>query len=287
MHNKINLDQNLAIFYSGGSGGFLFFYYMLLFKQHVVGYDVEVLEKFKDQISELKILQKKDVYKDCYQNIAGPDWPSYEDFKSDNFFVSDSIKQEIESLKNQFVSYRNVSACNSNYDLLLDNIDKLIQAQFRGTHKKWTQFNIIPNNNITQSLKSQKYKHKLYFYRSSNVDDWKAYKGKKIVFYTDFKTQLRMSIYKKAKWFDDDSIGQRDILVSDIKNVINNVELINGINKEVYDLIPLADYTVTLQQLINNPREIFQENINDKQIDLIKKWQQLHPDLLLNKTKLF
>lgn len=287
MNTKIDLDQDLAIFYSGGSGGFLFYYMLLLFKNHVVGYDVKVLEKFKDQISELKILQKRDVHKDSYLNIAGPDWPSYEDFNSDNFFVSDTIKQEIESLKNQFVSYSNVSACNSNYDLLLDHIDKLIQAQFQGTHKKWTHLNIIPNNNITQSLQSQKYKYKLYFYRSGNVDDWRNYQGKKIVFYTDFKTQLRMSMYKKAKWFDNDSIGERDIVVSDIKNVINKVDVINGINKEVYDLIPLADYTVTLQQLINNPCEIFQRNINDNQFDLIKKWQQLHPDLLLKKTKLF
>jgi hypothetical protein len=287
MQNKINLDQDLAIFYSGGSGGFLFFYYMLLFKKHVVGYNVAVLEKFKNQISELKFSQERDVHKDSYQNIAGPDWPNYEDFKSNNFFVSDVIKQEIESLKNQFVSYKNISACNNNYDLLVDNIDKMIQAQFQGTKRNWIHLEMTPNNSITQSLQSQKYKQKLYFYRSSTVNDWKAFKGKKIIFYTDFQTQLRMAIYKKTKWFDDATIGKRNILVSDVKNVINNVDVINGINKEVYDLLPLADYAVTLQQLINDPREIFQENINNNQLDLIKKYKSLHPNLLLKKTKLF
>lgn len=287
MSNKIDLDQDLAIFYSGGSGGFFFYYMLMLFKKHVAGYDVEVLEKFKNQIPELKIFQEKNVHKNDYENIFGPDWPSYEDFKSNNFFVSHNIKQEIESLKNQFISYSTVSACNSNYDLLVDNVDKMIQFQFQGTKGIWRHLEIMPNNNITQSLQSHKYKYKLYFYRSSTVDDWKAYKGKKIILYTDFKTQLRMALYKKAKWFDNDSVKNRDILVSDVKNVINNIDVIDGINKEAHDLIPLADYTVTLQQLINDTHEIFQENINQTQLDLIRHYKSLHPTLLLKKTKLF
>lgn len=287
MENKIDLDQDLALYYPGGSGGFLFFYILLLFKKHIVGYDLNVLNQFKQQISNFKINKITYCCEKTYRSLAGLDWPNFHDYVNNNYKVNQDIQSELDSLKHKFIKNEIKFNYTDNYELLMDNINLLIDYQWQGKQNYWKDLELQPNNSITKQIQSSKYKNKIYFYRFSTMDEWKKFKGKKILFYVDFNTQIRMSLYKKAKWFDKHDLGEnRRTKMSDVKNVINSTKIINGLSQEVVDLLPYADYTATLPQLLYNIQDIFVGKINTQQLDLLQHWISLHPEKLLKKTNL-
>jgi len=95
-HRRLNLNDDLAIFYSGGSGGHYLLHWILLYKKHYTNFSTtELKDKF---ISQLTIEQKSQLRlsMDSYQNIKDSKWPNYEYYLNNFDQFQTSIKLELQ-----------------------------------------------------------------------------------------------------------------------------------------------------------------------------------------------
>lgn len=108
---------------------------------------------------------------------------------------------------------------------------------------------------------------------------WKQ-SAKKVLLYTDIRSQIRLSYYKRA-WKWEGTSSQLIHYRQDIRNLLNDATEFN--DDLVYSYIPLlakkADYVIKLQDLFKCPVKWF----NPKQLDLLARWKAAHPADLLRK----
>ncbi len=277
-HRRLNLNDDLAIFYSGGSGGHYLLHWILLYKKHYTNFSTtELKDKF---ISQLTIEQKSQLRlsMDSYQNIKDSKWPNYEYYLNNFDQFQTSIKLELHHHHSTWGERTNLPHW---FDYQFDHI---LQNQWN-TSNHWKSTEHWPDNPTTLSTLCPGRKYKIYFF-CNDVDQWKKYPGKKVVLYTDIFSQIRMSLFKRANWFLKSSqTNTKQIIRNILKNNSTNVNNEYIYNK-VVPAIEFADQVIKLQDLINNPTDVIDGLMTDTHINFRNHWKSLHPTQLLEKCKL-
>jgi len=147
---------------------------------------------------------------------------------------------------------------------------------------RWKETEIHIDNDFT--LKYKKFNNKI-FYNVNTLDCWFSLPGKKILVYTDLRSQIRLSWYKKSFWFWKTEISYK-FFFSKVKQVLSD-------NKDLYyndvkNSMKYADEIVKFQDLLTpEGLEIvlkkFGCDITQDNIDFLNHYLSLHPPKLLKK----
>ena len=147
---------------------------------------------------------------------------------------------------------------------------------------KWKENELFPDNNLTLKFKSNKNK---IFYNVNEYDEWLKLPGKKILIYTDLRSQIRLTWYKKAKWFMSKPHNYKNFYYI-AKNILKNNK--NLYHNSVSDAMQYADITVKFQDLLT-PESLkielkkFNCDISQENIDFLNYYLSLHTPKLLQK----
>lgn len=150
-------------------------------------------------------------------------------------------------------------------------------------HNDWKKTELPPDNIMTAKIKNKNFNR--IFFSMNFPEKWDLYAGKKVLVYTDLKTQVRLSWYKKAFWF----IGKNDnydLFIKEAKEILSNNK--NLYYNPVYELFEKADILIKFQDLLNEKTlEIelnkFGVEITQEHIDFMNHYKSLHTPLLLHK----
>jgi len=275
------LNNDLNIFYSGGSGGYYFLHYLLLFKQHWCAFEFPpALQHIVDhgsqaQKDQLRILPA--VYAEC----AGPDWPAYEEYNRSYPAISEPAKSELAELHKNWA--RNVDQVDSGFDTKLNLI---INQQWNIKRiNDWKQSEIGPDNAITLAEPRPPRPYKVFFScMGPGSRAWPDLPGKKVLLYTDIESQIRLAGAKNAIWFCD---GKRPS-ITQIKKFIRQSFVANDLKiyNRVEPYFANADYTICLQDLIASPESVLGVPVTDQHRQFTQHWKNCHPMGLLQKTRL-
>jgi hypothetical protein len=273
----IDIDQDLNLFYLGGSGGFIFLHWMLLLKKHFcqIPIDNNSAAPFRQKFKDIKPLDRQN-----YESIQDHLWPSYKDYKENFPKLLDSILRE---------TSRQYSLHGDDQHNDIEWYDANLSAIFTkqwNLSSTWKATEQWPENDQTLLKSCNHKKFKIYF-TCNDVQKWVSFPGQKIILYTDIRTQLRLSYYKKA-WIFYNSNANKSFRPI-VKNILQNKStLFNGvlISSLLKPLISPVTQLVCLQDLLLKPSEVFGITHNDEQCKLLKIWANLHPPELLNKIGL-
>jgi hypothetical protein len=143
---------------------------------------------------------------------------------------------------------------------------------------EWKNSEIIPDNVITAQLKT---KIKKIYFHNNDVDEWTKYSGKKILLYTDLKSQLRLCYAKKAGIFLNNKCS-----INEVKNVLNGKKnyCYNNLDNEIFK----DCYKIKLQDIltVSGLEKMLTElncNLKQENIDFLNYYLRLHPKKLLEK----
>lgn len=253
-------QQDLNIFYSGGSGGFILLHLLLLKRRHLI--------IFNDYLSY-----------NWYCNwVQGRlDDPEFRTYIDQNIALNDS--DILDNPKNIFQYKLNSMECYENYlqvvrdfyKTLVDDviINQVLPSQWNPNRPNWKHSEVWPNNAMTGDFVDSGDFNKIFF-TCNNVKSWQRLPGHKVLLYTDIKSQVRLCWFKKAKWF----VNCKTPLVSHRPLLRRLFSRPTHKAKEAWSH---ASSRITLQELINN------SSWRGDEVELIKQWKQQHPKLLLHK----
>jgi hypothetical protein len=118
---------------------------------------------------------------------------------------------------------------------------------------------------------------------SPDSDVWPEYPGKKILIYTDIKSQLRLTRSKNAGWFFNENHP-----TTTIKKFMRQAFAVNDL--KIYNRLQshfnTADHAVYLQDLVANPESVLGIPGTDQHQQFTRHWKNCHPRELLLKTGL-
>ena len=277
------INNDLNIFYSGGSGGFYLLHYILLFKKHWCNFhhsaefNLKLLDVVSRQYPESK-LNKLRLTEQAYNNCAAADWPDYQHYYH-NYpqGIADSVVAELKNLHQQWAY--NVSALPGGFDL---EFDLIRQHQWNvDVAANWKHNEHFPVNDITAQSNLSDRPHKVFF-TCNFIDEWLKYPGKKVVIYTDIQSQLELSKSKKSfiyNTFGDEEAEQRSKKMIEFALPYNEHTVFKPV---VEQALPAADHVIYLQDLIRNPEQVLNIDITQQHKDFTQQWLGLHSDALLS-----
>ena len=230
--------------YFGGSGGFFALWHILLG-------------------TDYRCSLGKRSWLNSYINIKGEDWPELPS-------VTDFPDSMVEELR-----------LNPNWQEIVDNLvdsfnpltnNSLTYQQHWNIkdRSRWKSTEIWPENDVTQK---SDYKHKLFFVCNPSVRDVLLEADKKILLYTDYKTQYLLAKNKRAWKYGH---GHDTATIRTTK--------FNGckVHYEVAKIAEYTDYQVKLQDIVTSQGQalldIFDVTINDSNIFHNNMWLDLHID---------
>ena len=230
--------------YFGGSGGFFALWHILLG-------------------TDYRCSLGKRSWLNSYINIKGEDWPELPS-------VTDFPDSMVEELR-----------LNPNWQEIVDNLvdsfnpltnNSLTYQQHWNIkdRSRWKSTEIWPENDVTQK---SDYKHKLFFVCNPSVRDVLSEADKKILLYTDYKTQYLLAKNKRAWKYGH---GHDTATIRTTK--------FNGckVHYEVAKIAEYTDYQVKLQDIVTSQGQalldIFDVTINDSNIFHNNMWLDLHID---------
>lgn len=267
-------DDDLNIFYWGGSGGHFLFHNILINGRHnVVINHSELGTAYRKKIPEFAADLK--FWKNEYDLLKGIDWPSYEEY------IIKQIDKVNHNILNEISALENKSASNGYHlpGFMEHAIDYIITEQWKMKGANWKNREFWPDNRLTSQTTFYNKSNKLIFLTVNSIDNWLKLPGKKIVLYTDIHTCLRMAWYKKANWFAGGYLNLRPIAVQQIKNSVKFNDI--KINTTTEQALKYADLSIYLQDIINCPDKY---NFTSKVHKILhKKWLDNHGKKLLSK----
>lgn len=271
----IDINQDLSIFYSGGSGGFVFLHWILLFDQHHCSLpaDPMVSKKYREKYHHRQRLDESN-----YLDIKDDSWPDYADYQK-NFDSLDELIQT-ETARQYLLHADDRNLIKEWYD---ENLQAVIKNQWN-INGPWKSTEHRPDNNATLKTTCVHRPYKVYFFCNDH-SSWKSAPGKKILLYTDIRSQLRLAHFKQAwVFFDKPSHQWHGIMRKSLQQSI----FYRGtqINNNLQQAFEIADDYITLQQFLLCPSIFFNREHNANQKKLTKNWAQLHPQKLLHKIGL-
>jgi hypothetical protein len=280
------LTQDLNIYYTGGSGGFIFLHCLLLSKQYFLEYhySLQQLQSSRAQLANNKLftawfLKHARLSQYDYNSVQGQHWPQYQHYVQGQLPTEDLGKYLLTAYldgSNDLIYDRDTE-----FDFLTQlNIDHQWQAR-----PQWKSTEIWPNNELTLRANTQRPR---VFFHCNNQAAWYQYPGTKIMLYTDVHSQLRMCSYKSAGMFFDTAGHSRySIHRQHLKTAVFDQQTQCQIDTWAAEDISRADVLVKLQDLVNCPQHTLAQFgiVSDsQQMQLLQKWKAQHPDQLLNKS---
>ncbi len=282
-HSTVNQDLN--IYYTGGSGGFVFLHMLMLSKKFVLQYYMSQsqLLEFRTQLLTLPAfvawlrtnMQLSDY---DYASLQQPDWPSYTDHVLGRQAPVDLTPYVITAYAagNRDLIYSREQEC--------DFLTRAILLHQWSARPSWKSTEIWPNNELTAAEPSIRPR---IFFHCNNRDAWLASPGKKVMLYTDVHTQLRMCSYKSAgMFFDTQGASKFSIHRQHLKTAVHNPLTRCKIDTWAVDEPEHADILVRLQDLINCPEQVllqFGVDLTSEHLQLLQQWRAQHPPWLLAK----
>jgi hypothetical protein len=146
----------------------------------------------------------------------------------------------------------------------------------------WKNTEIFPDNNRTLQLKNNSNR---IFYTVNDFRSWMKLPGKKILVYTDARSQLRLNWYKRTYWFW--KTEKTYIFFYKIaKGILKNKKGLY--DKPVYVAMTRADLMVKFQNLLtveSLEKELknFGCDITQDNVDFLNHYLSLHSPKLLRK----
>ena len=156
--------------------------------------------------------------------------------------------------------------------------------------EEWKSSETWPTNTLTMS--STIPVPKIYF-TCNDAGQWASLPGRKILLYTDIRTQLRLSLYKNAFDFSKHRPNIYGTRLQVTKMALKHKSVINSIDytQNMPAVWDNAESKIHLQTLIKQPDRILLDNFgldfNQDQKTHIEQWISLHPQKLLEKCKFF
>jgi len=271
-------NNDVNIFYTGGSGGFFLLHNILLLNKHNICVHSQAMNQSYIN-SKGTLLLDKDNF-DTFKRLG---WPSYEEYYNLNVCnknyiskINDYTLQEIST-----VEKINGSIGHHLQDYMDFVIDFLIKNQWTETGSKWKWSEIWPDN--LKTLETYFHNHRKFkiYFTCNDIDQWVTYPGTKIVLYTDLKSQIRLAWYKKANWFCDKHFHKMIETKKMIKHLIQTHDIQNQIHTLTKKAINICDYAIKLQDIIHSPDKF--HFVTQAHKDLKFRWLQNHPNHLLKK----
>lgn len=248
-------DSDLNIFYCGGSGGFYFLHCLLLNKQHFCFFprQIDILPH-----PALRLNQQD------YDNIRDPSWPGYDKYLT----LGNAGNPELISAELQWA--HNPEIVPGWFDQQFDTVHF---QNWNIDTQSWKSTEIWPENERTLTSFCP-YRNYKIFYTCNDIDQWLTLPGKKIVLYTDIRTQLRLAMHKKA-WV----YVRNQTMSTSTKNKIRNSKIYKQclVDTTVHDALLQADESVKLQEFV---KLMLSNTANQQQQNFTQKWLNYHtPDL--------
>ncbi len=276
----INLNQDINIVSLGGCGSMILLHYLLLYKKHYANFHLERSHQiFYNVPSKFKYIDDKKKY----DSLKGDDWPNYEDYRK---YGTEELAYR---LAFEIEGYEQTHQNDDFYNYFLKNyLPLVIDYTWKGDKHNWKKYETFLNNSATQKEKILNYNKIFCSLYSPTVNTWEFYPGLKILLYTDYKSQRRLAMHKRAFYFHPNSMATYNF--SSIRKSFRKQKLVTfdgiTIDEMFADIWPIVDVKINLIDFINNPNLIFSELPNKEQVDLLKKWRSLHPDKLLTKISI-
>lgn len=248
-------DSDLNVFYSGGSGGFYFLHCLLLNKQHFCFFPRQI-----DILPHPKLrLSKQD-----YDNIKDPSWLDHEQY------LTQGNAGNLELLSAELQWAYNPEIAPGWFD---QQFDAVHFQNWNINTQTWKSTEIWPVNERTLESCCPDRDYKI-FYTCNDIEQWLTLPGKKIVLYTDIRTQIRLAMYKKAWKY----IASQKTF-SKTKNTIRNSKVYKQcvVDKTAFEALQHADESVKLQEFV---KLMLSNTANRQQKQFTQKWLDYHtPDL--------
>lgn len=252
-------DTDLNVFYSGGSGGFYFLHCLLMQQQHFCSFPVSVKNK---RHPALRLGQES------YADIADPNWPSYDQY------LRQGNQGKLELIQAETQWAMNPEVVPGWFDQAFDSVH---QQHWQINTDQWKSTEIWPDNSRTLASACVDRPYRIFF-TCNYIEQWLQWPGKKIVLYTDIRTQTRLSMYKKAwKYINP---GQQ---YSKTKQSLQAAEIYNNdlVGHNVRAALNQADDCVRLQDFVQSMLAG-----NKQQQAFTDFWLKHHPADLLRKCAL-
>ena len=254
-------DSDLNVFYAGGSGGFYFLHCLLMRQQHFCQFPTDLTY---DYHSDLRLAASS------YNNIKDPSWPDYDHY----------LKHGSESNAELRIAELQWAA---NPEVVPGWFDRVYQSVHQHNWsinpEHWKATEIWPNNLGTLNSKCVDRLYRIFF-TCNDIESWQQWPGKKVVLYTDIRTQTRLAMYKKAwKYINPTKTFFKT------KTSLKSAEYYNGdlVGDKVKIALEQADCTVRLQDFV---KSMLSAESNQQQKDFTKHWLSQHPIKLLRKCNL-
>lgn len=262
-------DSNLNVFYSSGTGGFYFLHSLLFEKKHYCFFDVNkdgiLFTAPSDPHPDLRVTVL------TYNDIKDPSWPSYEQYYVEgNCGNLELIEAECKWALNPEVS-----------PTWFDKQVELIRSyQWSIDPVRWKNTEIPLFNDKTLTTKCAGRELRIFLV-ATLIDHWFRYPGKKVVLFTDLKTQLRMLLHKRA-WMYNDAEKHP---ISITKELLRSAKTYNGhtVSANTFEALQHADHVVYLQDFV---KSMLSNDASESQREFTRLWLNLHPPSLLQRCNL-
>lgn len=254
-------DSDLNVFYGGGSGGFYFLHCLLMKQQHYCQFPTNLTYEHHPDLR----LAESD-----YNNIKDPSWPDYSYY----LIHGAASNTELYSAELQWAI---------NPEVIPGWFDRVYKAvhdhNWNINTDRWKSTEVWPNNKGTLHSKCVDRPYKIFF-TCNDVDYWQRWPGKKVVLYTDIRTQTRLAMYKKAWKYTNP--GKKFLKT---KNNLLSAEYYNGdlVGEKVKIALDQADCAVRLQDFVKSMLNV---ESTQQQKDFTKFWLSQHSANLLHRCKL-
>lgn len=282
-HNIVNQDLN--IYYTGGSGGFVFLHMLMLSKKFVLQYHMSLQQqlKFRAQLltqpNFVAWLHTEMQLSDYdYASLQQHDWPSYTDYVLGRQPPVDLAPYVITAYAagSQDLIYSRAQEC--------EFITQAVVAHQWSARSNWKSTEIWPNNQLTLAEPGTNFR---IFFHCNNRDAWLASPGFKVMLYTDVRTQLRMCSYKSAgMFFDTQGASRFGTHRQHLRTAVYQPSTKCRIDTWAAEDLEHADLLVSLQDLVNCPEQqlsLFGVKMTDQHQQLLQQWRAQHPVGLLHK----
>jgi hypothetical protein len=276
------LNNDLNIFYSGASGGFYLLHYLLLFRQHWCALEYPgALQHILDQGLQTQKDQLR-LSATAYADCAGSDWPSYTEYNQLYPDIAEPAKSELETLHTTWS--HNVDYIEQGFDTKLKLI--LDQQWNIPTTSAWKLNETWPANSATLAAVAPPRPYKIFFtcITPSTSTEFLDYPGKKILIYTDLRSQLLLAGAKNAGWF----ANGKQLSTTQVKNFMRQAFVFRGrqIYHRLQPYVAAADHAICLQDLVADPESVLGVPVSDQHRQFTQHWRNCHSPTLRQKTRL-
>lgn len=254
-------DSDLNVFYSGGSGGFYFLHCLLLGRQHFCRFPTEINFEYHP---DLRLSESS------YNNIKDPSWPEYSAYVQQS-----SLKNpELQNAEKQWAI--NPEVVPGWFDSVFESVH---QHNWKINPNHWKSTEIWPNNQGTLNSECDRRPYRIFF-TCNDVESWLQWPGKKIVLYTDVRTQTRLAMYKKA-W----KYTTAERTYSKTKISLTTAKPYQGhmVWDKALPALEQADSAVLLQDFV---KSMLGTESTQAQKDFTEFWLAQHPTQLLRRSNL-